>query len=181
MRAAEFATRVAQARHRGDHYVARCPAHEDRSPSLSFRDGQRGLLLHCWAGCRVEEIASAVELTVADLFYGCAEREGTDRRRKPVDEGSPEHEWRRIWTGTLRDAESNGRYLAIWGPIFSRADFVRHARRLAEACRARATGMRCDDPAMWDEAGLAMLVEDEARLVEHEADCLTAAARLGSA
>lgn len=28
-----------------------CPAHDDRSPSLSIRQGDRGLLVHCYAGC----------------------------------------------------------------------------------------------------------------------------------
>jgi hypothetical protein len=31
--------------------LCRCPAHDDRSPSLSIRQGDRGLLVHCYAGC----------------------------------------------------------------------------------------------------------------------------------
>jgi hypothetical protein len=177
MHAAEFATRVEQVRHCGDHYVARCPAHADRSPSLSFRDGQRGLLLHCWAGCSLGAIAHAVGAGVSDLFYSPAEpgpREG--QRRVPPPE-SPECLWRRVWTNTLRAAEAEGRHWAIWEPIFARADFVRHADRHAYAHCMRATAMGPDDPAAWEEAALAALFDEDARLVELEADELMVAAR----
>lgn len=53
----------------GDGYVAKCPAHEDRSPSLSVKlcdDGR--ILLHCFAGCDVEEVCGALGLKLADLM-----------------------------------------------------------------------------------------------------------------
>jgi hypothetical protein len=31
--------------------LCRCPAHDDHSPSLSIRQGDRGFLVHCYAGC----------------------------------------------------------------------------------------------------------------------------------
>jgi hypothetical protein len=31
--------------------MCRCPAHEDRTPSLSLRQGERGILVTCFAGC----------------------------------------------------------------------------------------------------------------------------------
>lgn len=50
-------------------WVACCPAHEDRSPSLSIRETPDGmLLLHCFAGCSVESIASACGVELGDLF-----------------------------------------------------------------------------------------------------------------
>lgn len=50
-------------------WVAKCPAHDDRRPSLSLREGNDGrLLVHCWAGCHAAEIVAAVGLTLADLF-----------------------------------------------------------------------------------------------------------------
>jgi hypothetical protein len=51
-------------------YVARCPAHPDRNPSLSIREGERGILLRCWAGCALSAITDKIRLTVSDLFYG---------------------------------------------------------------------------------------------------------------
>jgi hypothetical protein len=49
-------------------WSAKCPAHPDRSPSLSIAEGQKGLLLKCWAGCTLQEITGALGLRVADLF-----------------------------------------------------------------------------------------------------------------
>lgn len=52
-----------------DKWEARCPAHDDRSPSLTVAAGGDGrVLIHCHAGCAVEEIAAALGLTLADLF-----------------------------------------------------------------------------------------------------------------
>ncbi|KWT62886.1 hypothetical protein ADL21_06265 [Streptomyces albus subsp. albus] len=45
-----------------------CPAHEDRSPSLSVTSGREGVLLRCHAGCTTEEVVAALGLTMADLF-----------------------------------------------------------------------------------------------------------------
>jgi hypothetical protein len=50
-------------------WFARCPAHEDRSPSLSVRELDDGrLLLHCFGGCEVGDVLAAVGLSLADLF-----------------------------------------------------------------------------------------------------------------
>lgn len=35
----------------GDTAICRCPAHDDRTPSLSIRQGDRGILVTCHAGC----------------------------------------------------------------------------------------------------------------------------------
>lgn len=40
--------------------MCRCPAHEDRTPSLSVRVGRTRLLLHCFAGCRTPDILRAL-------------------------------------------------------------------------------------------------------------------------
>jgi CHC2 zinc finger len=50
-------------------WIACCPAHEDRSPSLSVRDcGDGRILLHCFGGCDVYEVVSAVGMELSDLF-----------------------------------------------------------------------------------------------------------------
>lgn len=36
--------------------LCRCPAHNDRTPSLSLRQGDRGMLVHCYAGCTREAV-----------------------------------------------------------------------------------------------------------------------------
>lgn len=50
-------------------YVARCPAHEDKSPSLSVKEGDDGrVLLHCHAACPNEAVVSALGIAMTDLF-----------------------------------------------------------------------------------------------------------------
>ena len=50
-------------------WVACCPAHEDRSPSLSVRELPDGkILMHCFAGCPIDEVLQAIGLTVDELF-----------------------------------------------------------------------------------------------------------------
>jgi hypothetical protein len=52
-----------------DRWLARCPAHEDRRPSLSIRElGDGRTLVHCFGGCDVESVLSAVGLGFSDLF-----------------------------------------------------------------------------------------------------------------
>ena len=50
----------------GSYGLAKCPAHEDRTPSLAISDGERGLLWHCHAGCGQAEVLSS--LTQKQLF-----------------------------------------------------------------------------------------------------------------
>ncbi len=47
-----------------------CPSHDDRKGrSLAVSLGRQGqVLLHCFAGCSIHEITSAVDLNPADLF-----------------------------------------------------------------------------------------------------------------
>jgi len=56
-------------RRSGCGYMARCPAHDDRSPSLSIREGERGLLVRCFAGCSWTDICEAIGVKPKDLFY----------------------------------------------------------------------------------------------------------------
>ncbi len=49
-------------------YLACCPAHEDRSPSLSIGEDDGRVLLHCFAGCDPESVLDAIGLTFSDLY-----------------------------------------------------------------------------------------------------------------
>lgn len=52
-------------------WVACCPAHDDKSPSLSISEATDGkILVHCWAGCSARGITAAIGLELADLFPG---------------------------------------------------------------------------------------------------------------
>lgn len=50
-------------------WIACCPAHADRNPSMTIAETDDGrVLLHCFGGCSVEEILSAVGLEFDALF-----------------------------------------------------------------------------------------------------------------
>ncbi len=49
-------------------WYSECPAHDDRSPSLSIRDAGDKVLVHCFAGCEAEDVLNAVGLTFRDLY-----------------------------------------------------------------------------------------------------------------
>ena len=71
-------------------FKALCPAHADRSPSLSICVGDDGrVLLHCFSGCRAEAIVSSVNLTMMELF--CVD---TGTMRPPLVPGVSRRELR---------------------------------------------------------------------------------------
>jgi hypothetical protein len=50
-------------------FMACCPAHKDRDPSLSITDNGDGrLLLKCFAGCETENVIGAIGLTWDDIM-----------------------------------------------------------------------------------------------------------------
>ena len=68
-------------------YVARCPAHDDKSPSLAIKEcGDGRILIHDFAGCETEDVLAAVGLNFSDVM---PERIGTEhsykRMRQPFD------------------------------------------------------------------------------------------------
>jgi hypothetical protein len=49
-------------------FIAKCPAHNDRSPSLAITQVDEKILLHCFAGCAVGDVLAAVGMELSDLF-----------------------------------------------------------------------------------------------------------------
>lgn len=53
---------------RDGHTIAQCPAHSDKTPSLSITREPDRTLLHCFAGCETSEILKQLGMTERDLF-----------------------------------------------------------------------------------------------------------------
>lgn len=62
IRAEDILHKLRKVRKSGKGWVSCCPAHDDRRPSLSIADGDRGLLLHCFTGCSIEQVKQALGL-----------------------------------------------------------------------------------------------------------------------
>ena len=66
----EFTARFDKVRRvRDGQYTARCPAHDDRNPSLAIAESGDGrILVNCRSGCSALEVISAIGLDWGDLF-----------------------------------------------------------------------------------------------------------------
>ncbi len=50
-------------------WIARCPSHDDRRPSLSVAEGDDGrILINCFAGCTTDVVLESLGLDLRDLF-----------------------------------------------------------------------------------------------------------------
>jgi hypothetical protein len=68
MTAAIFADLVQAKRTGAGRWKACCPSHNDRSPSLSIREGENGhVTLFCRAGCSLDAILAALHLVRDNL------------------------------------------------------------------------------------------------------------------
>ena len=63
-------------------YQACCPAHADKSPSLTIRELDDGrILLHCFAGCDVQDVLASIGLTFDALYPPRPMQHGKPERR----------------------------------------------------------------------------------------------------
>ena len=77
MKPEELLENLTHVRKTKDGWIAACPAHADKKPSLSIGVGQEGqILLRCFAGCTPEAIVDALGLRMADLFPKSASASG---------------------------------------------------------------------------------------------------------
>lgn len=76
----EFLNKLEGVKGSGGNYSARCPAHDDRMRSLSVKDGEKGIVIHCHAGCSVKTIAHVMNITMSDLFNDVKEGTTTPKR-----------------------------------------------------------------------------------------------------
>jgi hypothetical protein len=78
---AALAGRGSTPRRSGEGWAARCPAHDDSSPSLSVSVGAEGrVVLHCHAGCPPEAVVGVLGLSMADLFVSSSSGDGKGKR-----------------------------------------------------------------------------------------------------
>ena len=102
-------------------WMARCPAHEDRDPSLSVSVKEGRVLLHCFAGCSADAVLGAVGLTWRDLRGGESWAwSPLPSRAKPKPEPetpSPEdvERWESLWERAKPGHPLLARYLKARG------------------------------------------------------------------
>lgn len=73
---------------RSGEYTARCPAHDDKNPSLSVARGdQQPVVFNCHAGCTPKEIVSALGLDWGDICEGDLGEERERFKKAPWEYG----------------------------------------------------------------------------------------------
>lgn len=116
-------------------WLACCPAHEDKGPSLSIRELEdERTLVHCFAGCEVQAVVAAVGLSLEDLFPPRELGHAAKRDRRPFPAADI---LRAVAFEALVVATSGAALLA--GQPFGEADRARlmlAVGRLQEAVRA---------------------------------------------
>ena len=70
----EFLSKLENVKKSGDGYTARCSAHEDKRSSLSIREDNGKILVHCHAGCTFTEIVESLALDPQSLFPQAIEK-----------------------------------------------------------------------------------------------------------
>lgn len=64
-------------------WIACCPAHSDKNPSMTITEKDDGrVLIHCFAGCSVDSILGAVGMTFSDIY--------PEREADPYQPNKPE-------------------------------------------------------------------------------------------
>jgi len=117
MTAAEALTRALEGRWQGASGMARCPGHDDATPSLSIADGDEGrLLLKCFAGCAFEHIAEVLKRDGLWPDTGDAPRSYTLRRVSGQDRVAPpaRSDRERAASRPADQAERAKRAKALW-------------------------------------------------------------------
>lgn len=69
MKVGEFLGRLEGVRRSGLGWSAKCPAHEDRTPSLTIGAGEKGIVLKCMANCSTQAVVDALGIPMSALFY----------------------------------------------------------------------------------------------------------------
>lgn len=138
----------------------RCPAHEDRNPSLYVTRGRDGRwLLHCFAGCLIEKILAALQLTWSDLFPEPRPEHRAFARPRRL---SPEEE-------VLRQEQRNRARLTQAAPLFRLADEIKATRDAAEGLFEIAATLP-DEDGLWDLVVTATDLRREGDRLEAEQD-----------
>src|SRR5262249_6379266 len=117
---------------------ARCPCHDDHSPSLSLSDGDKALLVHCFAGCDCRDILAALR-DRGLLDEECAHRHEPRSCRTEPPPHTPDPQALAIW-GAASPAERTivQRYLRARGITIA----------LPPSLRCAGGGLERTDPAM---------------------------------
>ena len=87
-------------------WMACCPAHADRSPSLAISEPEPDyILMHCFAGCEVSEILNSLQMSLEDLY--------PDTDQHSFIKSEPQHERYKARQVERNYAENRTKYTTV--------------------------------------------------------------------
>ena len=119
---ADLHAKLDKSKRTGDTLKARCPAHDDKNPSLSVTISKPGdsVLVHCFTGCPTDEIVAALGWTMRDLFASDDAWRSHEARAIGDDSDAAKQEASpllrdtpgkvRLWIDALTDADLEGQH-----------------------------------------------------------------------
>lgn len=141
-------------RQAGSGYSCRCPAHEDRSPSLSISVGDSGaVVMHCQAGCPIDAVLAALGLAFPDLFPdgGAGPTTPSPRRAPPRP---PKPSFPTVEAAVADLARSRGAPAGTWHYHDADGDLVGVVLRFNTAAGKTFLPLRRTDAGAWACEGM---------------------------
>ncbi len=112
MNAQDILDRLEQVTGGNGKWIACCPSHLDKSPSLAISEAVDRVLVHCFAGCETTDVTSAMGLNLADLFYNKLTSCELTKRKLQRFEDALRHE--RLQVAIINSVEMTERPLTVY-------------------------------------------------------------------
>ncbi len=106
MQIEEILKRLQKVRQTRSGWMSICPAHDDRTASFSIARGERAILVHCFAGCTIQEIVQALGINVRDLFFDSGSRRSASQMIQERSRDRAVHLSFGVALDAMREAES---------------------------------------------------------------------------
>ena len=118
-------------------WIARCPAHDDRNPSLSIARGDDGrVLMRCWAGCSALDIVQSIGLDLGDLFHKEHNTHQGRQRLYPSARQILEVIKRDVWIVLIAAQDTHNGKLLSDSDMESLTQSVANLQKIIGACNA---------------------------------------------
>lgn len=142
-----------QVRRDGDGWVALCPCHDDRHPSLKLSRGHAQAIIAVCRACQATwpEIRKAIGLEDGSAPYIAPAKDEQEEARRDIIRRARVQRWNRHGIRLL----------------YTASDLHRSLLDRVEALQGASTALGPDDPASWDMLERAATLESERRYLEH--------------
>jgi hypothetical protein len=151
----EHIARALHGRRSGRGWMTRCPAHQDRGPSLRIDERDGRLLVHCHAGCVQADVIAALRARglwqAPERTWTPAERRKWIRERQELERLLPEAQLWRDAAVVWIEEELVDLKAALFDPTLPppEIDFIQRLEVLLQSLRSASDGALVDRYRSW--------------------------------